>query len=164
LLSNNLEIEQDIAFQYRHWRRERLGWMVMALILIAGLSGIFGHHPLAKATSRTADGQLSIDYDRYARFDSSAEIVVTVRPEGQKDEPTRLWFDAAYLDSLRVLAVSPQPLRGEAREGERAFVFQTNGHPFTAVLAVQFQTVGIVHGHPRVDEQEALLLTHLVWP
>jgi len=163
-LPNNLEIEQDIAFQYRHWRRERLGWMVMALILVAGLSGVFGHHPLAKATSRTADGQLSIDYDRYARFDSSAEIVVTVKPEGQRDGPTRLWFDAAYLDSLRVIAVSPLPLPGEAREGERAFVFQTHGHPFTAVLAVQFQTVGIVHGHARVNEQEALLLTHLVWP
>lgn len=109
-------------------------------------------------------GQLSIDYDRYARFDSSAEIVITVKPEGQGDGPTRLWFDAAYLDSLRVITVSPLPLPGAAREGERAFVFQTNGYPFTAVLAVQFQTVGIVHGHAKVNEQEALLLTHLVWP
>ena len=61
-----MDIEQDLSFQHREWRRERIGWVVIGLILLAGLLGLFGHHPFARATSQTAKGQLTVEYDRFA--------------------------------------------------------------------------------------------------
>ena len=159
-----LEFDQDPAFQQGDWRRERIGWVIIGLILIAGLCGLFGHHPFARATSQTASGQLKIEYDRYARYESSAEVMVMVTPEKTGDGKVTLWFDADYLDSINVVAVSPWPVRGEAREGERAFVFQTDGKPFSALFTIQFHALGIVHGRARVNETDAIELTHLVWP
>jgi hypothetical protein len=90
--------------------------------------------------------------------------MVMVTPEKTGDGKVTLWFDADYLDSINVVAVSPWPVRGEAREGERAFVFQTDGKPFSALFTIQFHALGIVHGRARVNETDAIELTHLVWP
>ena len=136
LPEGHLEIQQDLAFQFRHWRRERIGWIGIALTLLAGLFGLFGHHPLARVTGRTADGQLTIDYDRYARYESNAQLAVTIKPDREGDGKTYLWFEAAYLDSIHIIAVSPLPLRGEAREGERAFI-DHNRHVLARPFVVQ---------------------------
>ena len=161
---DTLELDQDLAFQHRDWRRERLGWVIIGLILLAALCGLFGHHPLARATSQSANGHLTIEYDRTARYESSAEVTVTVTPAGTGDGETALWFDVDYLDSFTVVAVSPQPVRGKARGGERAFVFETDGAPFSATFTVQFHTLGLVHGRARVNDTDAIEWTHLVWP
>lgn len=159
-----LEIPQDVSFQYRHWRRERIGWVLIACIIAAGSCGIFGHHPLARATAQTADSRLTVEYDHYARAESSGELVIVMKPDPRGDGIIRLWFDAKYLNSLQVLAVSPLPLRGEARQGGRDFVFQTDGQPVTAMVSIQFQRVGVVHGRVRLNEGEAVNVAHMVWP
>ena len=163
-MEKKIEIEQDLPFQYRQWRLERIGWAFIACCLTAAFLGAFGHHPLARASAQTADGRLTIQYDRFARADSNADLFVTFEPRTKGDGVVRLWFDPEYLDAFNVVAVSPIPLRGEARQGGRAFVFQTDGSRFTATLSVQFQTVGIVHGSLKADEGDALVVTHFVWP
>lgn len=163
-MRNDFQVEQDLRFQYREWRGERIGWVIIALLIGAALGGFFGHHPLARVTGQSSDGRLSVLYDRYARYEANAELIVTLEPDADGAQIVRLWFDPHYLDSLKVLAVSPVPLRGEAREGGRAFVFQTDGGRFTATLSVQFDTIGLVHGSVWADEGKSLSVTHMVWP
>jgi hypothetical protein len=164
ILGKQFEIQQDLPFQYRHWRRERIGWVALACIVAAGLLGIFGHHPLARTTNQTANRTMAIQYDRFARYESSAEIVVEVKPEKQGDGIIRLWFDTGYLDSIKVLSISPLPLRGETRDGGRDLIVQTDGTPLTIRLCFEFQEIGLVRGRVRVNEGEVLPVTHFVWP
>ncbi len=164
VLDKNIDIEQDLPFQYRQWRLERFGQVLIACLIIAALLGLFGHSPLSTATERTADGRLSIHYDRFARIESNSDVLVTLEPGESGEAVVRLWLDQDYLDAFKVTAVSPIPVRGEARDGGRAFVFQTDGSRFTAVLSGQFQAIGMVHGSVKVDEGEPLAMTHFVWP
>jgi len=159
-----LQLDQDIRFQYRHWRLERLGWVCIALVICAGLLGAFGHHPLARKIEQTPDKRLLVEYDRYARYDSSVEFRVTVEPDQHTAAELRLWFDQEYLDSVKVLGVSPLPIRGEAGDGRRAFVFQKDGSRFTAIFFLQFQRAGIVRGTLRANEEDTLSFHHVVWP
>lgn len=163
-MRNDFEVEQDLRLQYHEWHVERIGWFIIALLMAAALAGLFGHHPLARVSGHTSDGRLSIQYDRFARYETNAELLVTLQPDADGSGIVRLWFDPHYLDSLKVLAVSPVPLRGEAREGGRAFVFQTDGSRFTATLSLQFESIGLVHGNVWADEGKPLSLSHMVWP
>ncbi len=163
-MDKKIQIEQDLPFHYRQWRLERMGQVLIACCIVAALLGLFGHNPLSTATRQTVDGRLSIHYDRFARIESNSAFLVTFEPGKPGDGVVRLWLDQEYLDAFKVTAVSPVPIRGEARDGSRAFVFQTDGSRFTAVLSVQFQAVGMVHGSVRADDGEPLAVTHFVWP
>jgi hypothetical protein len=161
---DSLELEQDLQFQYRHWRVERIGWVIIALVVCAGLLGLFGHHPFIRAVAQAPDGQLLIEYDRFVRYESNVDFRVALTSDRDGGGVTRIWFDEEYLDSINVLAISPMPLRGEAQEGKRAFVFQTNGDRFTASFSAQFKTIGMVHGRVNADKGQTVVLSHLVWP
>src|SRR5215204_3554855 len=97
-----LELDQDLAFQHRQWRFERIGWAVMGLVIIASLAGLFGHSPFARAQVQTADHKLTVEYDRFARYESDAEIKVLVEIDGGEERVFRLWIDDEYLDTLKV--------------------------------------------------------------
>jgi hypothetical protein len=159
-----LQLDQDLSLQYLHWRLERLGWVCMALVICAGLLGAFGHHPFATTIQQTPDKTLLIEYDRYARYESNVEFRLTVESEQHTPTELRVWFDEAYLDTVKVVGVSPVPMRGEAGDGRRAFVFQRDGSRFTATFFLQFQRAGILRGTLGVDERKTLSFHHVVWP
>jgi len=161
--TNALQLEQDLPFQYRQWRIERVGWTVIGLIVLAALSGLFGHHPLARSTVETPDQKLVIEYDRFARYESNAEIKVSVA--GVENEKLfTLWVDEEYLDAFKFMDVVPVPVRGGARQGSRGFVFQTEDSRFTVKLSIQFQSFGLVTGGMSGNDGDRVLLHHLVWP
>lgn len=163
-MAKDLDIQDDLPFQYRHWRLQRVGWWAIACILAAGLLGLFGHHPLSRTTVQTQDGTFLLTYDRFGRAASDAEVLVTVMSTKQEEGMFRVWFDSEYLDAVRVGSVSPLPLRGEARQGGRAFVIQSDGGPSTVLFSVQFHTFGIIRGHVKINDGKAVPITHLVWP
>lgn len=47
----DLEISQDLEFQKRSWTIQRVGWVVIALLILAGLLGVFGKGIAADATA-----------------------------------------------------------------------------------------------------------------
>jgi len=159
-----LELEQDLDFQRRQWRLERIGWAVIGCIIVAGLAGLFGHSPFARAHVQTADQKLTIEYDRFARYESDAEIRVSVELDGGGEQVFRLWMVSEYLDSLKVLEIDPVPLRGEAQEGGHAFVFKARPDRTTVKFLVQFRSLGLVSGNINKDEGAHALVQHFVWP
>ncbi|MEP7151377.1 MAG: hypothetical protein ABI856_06680, partial [Nitrospira sp.] len=70
-MDKKIQIEQDLPFQYRQWRLERIGQVLLACCIVAALLGLFGHNPLSTTTGQTSDGRLSIHYDRFARIESN---------------------------------------------------------------------------------------------
>mgnify|MGYP003421545671 FL=1 len=160
-MDKNIHIERDLPFQYRQWRLERIGQVLIGCCILAALLGLFGHHPLASVTQRTADGGFSI---RFARVESTSAVRLTLHPRKSGNGVVRVWLDQEYLDALQLTSISPVPLRAEAHDGGRTFVLQTDGSRFTVTLSIQFQAVGTAHGSVKVDDDEALAVTQFVWP
>ncbi len=164
ILDKNLQMEQDLPFQYRQWRWERTGQVLIACCIGAALLGLFGHHPLGSVTQQTTDGTFSIHYDRFARVGRADSLLMRLEPGAQGDGLASIWLDREYLDALTLTTVSPTPIRTEARKNGQAFIFQTDGNPFTATFSVQFQTAGTARGRIRADDGDALIVQHFVWP
>jgi hypothetical protein len=64
--SSQLQIDEDLAFQRREWKIQRVGWGAMALVIIAALLGVFGTGPLSNATLEREG--LRLEYERFCRF------------------------------------------------------------------------------------------------
>ena len=55
-VSRKYPVREDMRFQRRSWALERVGWAVLALIAIAGLTGALGNGPASRAQASAGRG------------------------------------------------------------------------------------------------------------
>jgi hypothetical protein len=118
-----LVTSEDMVFQRRTWLVERVGWVVMALILIGALLGLFGGGGVvASAETSTEDGSLSVRYERFCRVDAPSRLRVAVRPPDEASV-LRLWLGSEYTEAVHISRVFPEPERVEASADRYVFEF-----------------------------------------
>ncbi len=129
----DLEVAQDLTFQRRSWTVQRIGWVAMALVLLAALAGLTGSGPLSQATAGAAGDPLRVAYPRFARHRAPTTLEVHLAPGAGQGGTVRVWVNAAYLRGATVEAVYPEPERVEAGPGRVTYVFalEQPGQPTT---------------------------------
>ena len=50
-LDRNYPIQEDMRFQEKLWKLERVGWITLTLVVAITLLGVFGAGPLSQATA-----------------------------------------------------------------------------------------------------------------
>ena len=75
-----LEVHEDMRLVRRSWVVQRIGWGVMAALLLAALLGLFGTGPLSRATATAPGGAVTLDYDRFGRYLGPATLLIRVGP------------------------------------------------------------------------------------
>jgi hypothetical protein len=156
-----LELTEDIKSQEREWRFERVGWAVMALLLLCGLAGLLGPGPLAEA--RAVRENLSVQYNRFARYKAPAELKILCRsPAGQ---PLAIWIDQEFLDAIEPVAIHPEPEKVSASENRQTFLFNIEGSQLASVT-VHFEPnkFGRAHGALGLVDGPSVQLKQFFWP
>ncbi|WP_025745770.1 hypothetical protein [Kallotenue papyrolyticum] len=162
----DLHIGEDLAFQERQWTVERVGWVIMALLALAGLLGLFGGGPLSIAHAGSADQPLRVTYARFARYRTPAELEVSVQPAATQGQALRLSMNRSWLDSMELQGVVPEPEQVEARAEHLIFVFllEQPGQPLQITFNLQPIRVGAHTLQLGLDGAEPLRVTQLVYP
>ena len=154
-VGGTLEIEEDLPFQRGQWRVQRIGWVLMALVLFAALAGLFGPGPLSSTTAADASGALEVKYNRFERNSRHTELRVKVAGDRVRDGQVQLWMDAAYAHELRMLSISPEPLRVEVQGDRQVYTFAAAGGPSPVQVTLHYEhqefgkadgRVGLVNG------------------
>lgn len=102
-----LDVGQDLGFQRREWRIQRIAWVVMLLVLLAGLVGLLGSGPLAHAWAES--GGLTVQYDRIVRDRAPFEPRFMLAPGMAAGGQAKIWIDRALLGKAEGQRVVPQP-------------------------------------------------------
>jgi hypothetical protein len=119
----NLQLTQDLTFERREWTTERIGWAVMAVIILAALTGVFGAGPLSRATVGEPGGQFRVDYPRFARFKAPMTLGIHLGPHTGRQGMARLWLSREYLDGVQIAQVTPQPQQVSAGAEQLTYAF-----------------------------------------
>jgi hypothetical protein len=119
----DLEISQDLQFQQREWKVETVGWIIMALLLIAALLGLLGSGPLSSQTAGERDSDLWVEYNRFTRYQAPESLKVHVRPVGGSDGQARLWLNREFANKVELNDIEPEPERVEAWPDRLVYVF-----------------------------------------
>lgn len=105
----DLEIDQNLKIQHWSWRYERLGWAVIALILILAMLGLFSTGPLSVATAGSLDDGLDVGYQRFLRNNGEASLEIQVAPDQIRNGEITIWINAAYLEKTSQMVIEPEP-------------------------------------------------------
>lgn len=134
-----LELDEDLPHQRREWTVQRVGWVVMALVVLAALAGLLGHGPLSQATARSDDGTVSVEYDRFERLQSPGRYAVLLAPAVVPGERVELRFGPEWVKRAEIERVDPQPVEVRAEGAAMVYTFATTpGQPVR--VQVQFRT------------------------
>ena len=108
----DLEIAEDLDYQNRSWIVQRVGWVVMGLLALAGLLGVFGPGLVGGAKAGKPSDHLWIEYERFERFQSPGQLRVHLEPGSEKAGQVRIHLSRDYLEQVQLQQVTPQPIQG----------------------------------------------------
>lgn len=138
-------VGEDLEFQRRWWRFERVVWTVFVLILVCDLLGLLGRGYLAKAQSKTSDQSVTMDYERIERTNTPSIITVNFGPGAIHGGEVRLFVSGSVVKELGAQRVVPQPKTSEIGDGGVTYTFEANRLPATVDIALSPSLPGIHH-------------------
>ena len=169
--TGGLQLPEDMAFQRKSWRVERIGWAAMALLLVAALLGLFSAGPLSKGTAQDPAGLVQIAYDRFQRYLAPGTLRVTVTKPADQEPPATggevsLRFGRSLADAVSIERIEPQPDRTATTADALVFTFriQPPGRSGTISFTVKPGTFGPIRGEIGLVGHEPALLTPFVYP
>jgi hypothetical protein len=100
-------IPEDMRFQEGSWRAERVGWLILGLIMAAGLAGLFSRGPLSEASAQ--GNGFTVDYEWLQRVTRTTRF--TLRTTG------RLRLGRAFAETYDLETIRPQARQETSVDG-----------------------------------------------
>lgn len=162
----DLEIDQDLGYEKIAWKVRRVGWTLMGATVAAALLGLFGTGPLSHTVTGEPDSPVRLEYGRFERFASPAQIQVHLGPAATAGPEARIWVSRQYLQGLQLESVIPEPKEIETGAERLVMVFPLaeSGRGTSIELELQPHKIGLVHGQVGVEGGPAVPLRQFVYP
>jgi len=165
--NDGFEIGQDLEFQRKSWKVQRFGWLVMLLIVVAALLGLFGGGPLAHDDAGSKGSTLYVEYRRFQRYNSPAELRITVGPGAiRADSTARIWLDREWLTASEIKAIVPEPERSENIEDRTVYTFRVAPAAAGSLITFALWTrkIGRQRGRVGVDAGPSHRFSQFTYP
>jgi hypothetical protein len=118
---------------------QRAFWAAAVTIFAAGVAGVFGKGPLAEASAGDPGGRVRIEYERFARHESSSRLEVLVGGGAWRGRELLVWIGREYLDGIDVDSIVPRPKRAEIGADRVAYVFDASDPSAPASVSFRFR-------------------------
>jgi hypothetical protein len=101
--------DADVKFQRYVWTAQRVGWIIIGLVVAAAMAGLFGTGPLSRASAQGPGVQ--IDYERFGRWQQPMKLrcfLSATTPDMQ------IALSRQYLESVQVEEIIPRTHTGRS--------------------------------------------------
>jgi len=162
----DLEIGEDIAFERKEWRFQRIGTLVLlGFVLLSGL-GLTGSGPLSAASVTSADGLLSVRYDRFDRMQAPSKLRITLSPAVLQEHEIQIWVDSDYLSAIQLEQIMPEPESVEIGDERLIFTFSVSAEsmPSTIEFEIRPDKLGLKSAHLGIVDGSSISFRSLILP
>jgi len=139
-INDEVAVGEDLVFQRRWWRFERIVWTFFVLIIALDIAGLFGRGPIAQAEIRCADGSFGVHYERIERTGTPSMLVITLERSAFVNGVATLHVIDAVVGSLGAQRVIPQPASTVIGDGGLTYTFPGRDAP--AEVRIELQPAG----------------------
>lgn len=156
------EFRAEEIFHLREWMVQRMGWFVLALLLIAACAGLLGNGPLAHQSIATPKGSLLLD--RFARRDGPTQWRVEPSADSNEAGALEVRISSRLLEHFEIVAITPSP-KEQAIAGESVvFTFHALAPGTHIVFHVEPQHMGWNAGQFQIGDSAPISVRQFVYP
>ncbi len=163
-VDNAIAVGEDLDFQRRWWKFERVIWSFFLLILLCDALGLFGRGWLAKAHARTPDGALDLKYERIERASTPSIMTIKLGPSAIQNGQAHLFLSDDVIRPMGAQRIAPQPATSVIGNGGITYTFPATAPPATITIALEPSFVGAHHFHLGIPGSEPIHATVVVVP
>jgi len=154
-----LRIDEDIPFQRKVWKFQRIVWGAMLLVVVAGFFGAFGGGgPLNQTTVRTRT--IIVDYERFPAKAAASQVRIVAKPSPSPS----LWLSNSYLEQMHLEKILPEPRSAENVDGGILFHFERAEGETVIQLTLRPLKAGSARTRFHVGEAGAVEIKQFVYP
>lgn len=159
-----LQIEQDLPLQLKIWKFERVGWGVLALIVAAGVVGLFGDGPFGRVETDFGASQ-RLKYERFLHNDTQSTMTIPIS-HGVSARQLWLTLSAPYAAAIHIDEITPEPDRTIVTEFGTRFLFATGKIAGQRVISLTFTPTeaGPLRGSISSSNGRSVAIAHFVYP
>lgn len=163
---NGLEIDQDLDFQEKEWKVERVAWIALLLIFVLAVLGVFGTGWLSSAIASSEDDALAMDYERFVRHDGEASLEIRVRPDQVIEGQIELWISTDYIEDIQLQGITPQPdqVRGEGERQVYVFLSENPDRPVSIAFTYSPARMGPYSGEIGIVDGPSVSFSQFSYP
>lgn len=164
--TDDIELGCDLTFERRWWRIQRIGWVILTLLILAGVLGIFGHGPLSEATVNPSGSKLQVHYDRLARRETPTLLQLRLDKSAIASGEVRIRLNRPLLDCMQLQTIIPAPLMTQPLADGARFVFRTDPtRDWAIIVFVENPTTpGFVDSEVTVEGATPVRFRQFVYP
>ena len=156
-------LQEDMALQRNVWRFERLGWYGLVLLIGLTLAGAFSKGPLSATETRSTDGDLRVEYQRFLRNGASDGLVMHL--VGKPHAPIEVEIGGELLRGFEVQTLHPQPLKASAAgEGVKFWVLADDEGRAVLHLGLRSDGVGSFDTRVSLANGASVRLSQFIYP
>lgn len=161
--TSSLEVLSNSLFQRREFIFERMGWLVMGLILLAAALGLFGKGMLSRAVLETE--QFSLQYDRFLHYGNLTTLKIDVPANGGDVGVVAVAMPNSYLHQFRIEKIVPEP-ESTAHGNQTVFWFTATSadEPISILFRIEPEQVGKMEGQIFVNSEQGYAFKQFVYP
>lgn len=163
-VDGTVAVGEDLEFQQRWWKFERIVWSFFGLILLADLSGILGRGPLAKAERQSRDGTLDVKYERVLRENTTSMMAIVPGQNTVQDGKIHIYVSDTLLKQLGTQRVIPQPETSAVGSGGVTYTFAATRSPMVVQMELKPSQLGMLHFSVAVPGGQAVQAKAFVLP
>jgi len=134
---DEVAVGEDLAFQRKWWRFEKIIWPILLAIVVVDLLGGFGRGWLAKARRSTPDDAMQVDYERVARGSTPSLMTLKFEQNAIHNGQIVFYVSDSLLKPLGAQRIAPQPAMSSVGNAGITYVFPASKAP--AMVQIQLE-------------------------
>jgi hypothetical protein len=156
------EFQDEERYHRREWRTQRLGWAVLAAVLVAACAGLFGSGPMA--VQKVAVGDSTLEFDRFVRRRAAAEWKLQPAPTAAAGDEVVVRIASRFLEKFELKRIVPEPTSSALAGEQTVFRFDASNMRGAIVFHVEPEDFGTAAGSFEVGEGSAVTLAQFIYP
>jgi hypothetical protein len=137
-----IEVSQDVTFQFRVSRFQRISKLLLLLLLVCALAGLFGGGSFLGGYVRASERELSVEFERFLRYDASHQINIDLTPADTAANGP-LWLDIGYLRLCKIESITPTPEREYSSSNKVFFRIRSDPQSPRSTVSIRYRPMSV---------------------